>query len=94
MITVNYEVLPSLHSGGRNLKYIILCLVNAAMLFGVWLFASVFLSTGDEWWSLYTFNMEGMSPYNVEISWLNVFLFGFISLAISYTLIKITSVKK
>ena len=83
-----------LHWGERNLKYIILCLINAAMLFGVWLFASVFLSTGDEWWSLYTFNMEVMSPYNVEISWLKVVIFGFISLAISFFLVKITSVKK
>lgn len=64
------------------------------MLFGIWLFASVFLSTGDEWWSLYTFNMEKMSPFNVEISWLKVFIFGFISLAISFSLIKITSVKE
>ena len=68
------------------MKYIILCLVNAVMLFGVWLFASVFLSTGDEWWSLYTFNMEEISPFNVEISWLNVVTFGFISLAISFFL--------
>ena len=83
-----------LHWGERNLKYIILCLINAATLFGVWLFASVFLSTGDEWWSLYTFNMEVMSPYNVEISWLKVVIFGFISLAISFFLVKITSVKK
>ncbi len=73
---------------------IILCLVNAVMLFGIWLFASVFLSTGDEWWSLYTFNMEVMSPFNLEISWLNVFIFGFISLAISFSLIKITSMEK
>ena len=50
------------------MKDIILCLVNAVMLFGVWLFASVFLSTGDEWWSLYTLNMEEISPFNVEIS--------------------------
>ena len=76
------------------MKNIILCLVNAGILFGLWLFASVFLSTGDEWWSLYTFNMEEMSPYNVEISWLKVFIVGFLSLAISYFLIKITSVKK
>ena len=73
---------------------IILCLVNTVMLFSVWLFASVFLSIGDEWWSLYTFNMEVMSPFNLGISWLNVFIFGFISLSISFSLIKITSVKK
>lgn len=64
------------------------------MLFGIWLFASVFISTGDEWWSLYTFNMEIMSPFNLEISWLKVFIFGLISLVISFILIKITSVKK
>ena len=72
---------------------IILWLVNAVMLFGVWLFASVFLA-GDEWWSLYTYNMEVISPFNLEISWLNVFIFGFISIAISFFLLKITSVKK
>jgi len=76
------------------MKYIILCLVNAVMLFGIWLFVSVFLSTADEWWSLYTFNIEEMSPFNLEISWLKVFIFGFLSLAISFSLIKITSVKK
>jgi hypothetical protein len=76
------------------MKNIVLCLVNAVMIFGVWLFASVFMSTGDEWWSLYTFNMEEMSPFNVEISWLKVVIFGFITLAISFSLIKITSVKK
>ena len=76
------------------MKYIILCFVNAVMLFGIWLFASFFLSTGDEWWSLYTTNMEEMSPFNLEISWLKVFIFGFLSLAISFSLIKITSVKK
>ena len=76
------------------MKNIILCLVNAGILFGLWLFASVFLSTGDEWWSLYTFNMEEMSPYNLEISWLKVLIVGFLSIAISYILIKITSVKK
>ena len=54
------------------MKDIILCLVNAVMLFGVWLFASVFLSTRDEWWSLYTLNMEEISPFNVEISGKNV----------------------
>jgi hypothetical protein len=64
------------------------------MLFGIWLFASVFLSTGDEWWSLYTYNMEEMSPFNVEISWLKVFIFGFISLKISFFLIKITSERR
>lgn len=78
----------------RNLKNIILCLVNAFMLFGIWLFASVFLSTGDEWWSLYTFNMEEMSPFNVELSWLKVSIFGFISLVISFFLVKITSEKR
>ena len=76
------------------MKYIILCLVNAGMLFGIWLFASVFLSTGDEWWSLYTFNMEEMSPFNLEISWLKIFIVGFISLVLSILLVKITSVEK
>lgn len=74
--------------------YIILLLVNAVLLFGVWLFASVFLSTGDEWWSLYTFNMDEISPFNLELSWLNVFIFGFISLAISFFLVKITSIER
>ena len=64
------------------MKYLILCLVIASMLVGVWLFASVFLSTGDEWWSLYTFNMEDMSPYNLEIAWLKVLIVGVISLVI------------
>lgn len=76
------------------MKNISLFLVNAVMLFGIWLFASVFLSTGDEWWSLYTYNMEEMSPFNVEISWLKVFIFGFISLKISFFLIKITSERR
>lgn len=75
--------------GERNIQDTILCLINAIMLFGVCLFASVFLSTGDEWWSLYTLNKEKMSPFNVEISWLKVFIFGFISLVISFFLVKI-----
>ena len=76
------------------MKNIILCLVNAGMLFGSWLFASVILSTGNEWWSLYTLNMEEISPFNVEISWIKVFIFGFISLVISIILVKIYSEKK
>lgn len=63
------------------------------MLFGTWLMASIILSTGDEWWSLYTLNMEELSPFNVEISWIKVFIFGFISLVISFFLVKITSEK-
>jgi len=67
-----------------NLKDKIICLINAVMLFGVWLFASVFVSTGDEWWSLYTINMEKISPWNVEISWIKVCIFAFISLVIAF----------
>jgi len=76
------------------MKNIILCIVNASMLFGAWLIASVILSTGDEWWSLYTLNMEELSPFNIEISWGKVFVFGFISLVISFFLVKITSEKE
>ncbi|NYF26143.1 hypothetical protein [Sporosarcina sp. JAI121] len=75
------------------MKNTILYLVNAGMLFGTWLMASIILSTGDEWWSLYTLNMEELSPFNVEISWIKVFIFGFISLVISFFLVKITSEK-
>lgn len=71
----------------------ILCLLIAVMLFGVWLFAAIFLSTGDEWWSAYTINMEEMSPFNVSISWIKVIVFGFIFLAISFFLVKIFSEK-
>lgn len=45
------------------------------MLFGNWLIASVILTTGDEWWSLYTLNMEEISPFNLEISWIKIFIF-------------------
>ncbi|WP_155591591.1 hypothetical protein [Lysinibacillus cavernae] len=76
------------------MKDLILCFIKAVMFFCVWLFASVFLSTGDEWWSLYMLNMEEMSPFNVDISWLKAFIFGFISLVISYFLVKICSEKK
>ncbi len=41
----------------KDIIEIILCVINAVMFFCVWLFLSVFLSTGDEWWSLYMFNM-------------------------------------
>ncbi|AMQ05278.1 hypothetical protein [Sporosarcina psychrophila] len=77
----------------KNTK-LILCLVNAGMLFGALLIPSLILSSGHEWWSVYTFNMEEISPFNVEISWLKVFIFGFISLVISFFLVKITSEKK
>lgn len=80
--------------GGINLRDIILCLVNAVMIFGILLFVSIFLSSGDECWSLYSFNMEEMSPFNIEISWIKVFIMGFISLVISFFLIRMTSEKK
>lgn len=73
---------------------IVLWLINATILFGVCLFAAIFLSTGDEWWSMYTFNMDEISPYNLEISWVNVFIFCFLSLALSFLLVKITSINK
>lgn len=69
----------------------VLIFVNAIILFAVWLLASVLLATTDEWWSLYTLNMEELSPYNVEISWLKVFIFGFISFIISFVLVQLTS---
>lgn len=69
----------------------ILILANAIMLFAVWLFASVFLSATDEWWSLYTLNMEELSPFNVEVSWLKVFTFGCFSLLTSFILVKLNS---
>lgn len=72
----------------------ILCLIIAVMLFGIWLFASVFISIGDEWWSAYTINMEEMSPFNVTISWIKVFISGFIFSVISFFLVKIFSDKK
>lgn len=67
----------------------ILTLVNAIMIFAVWLFASIFLSATDDWWSLYTLNMEELSPFNVEVSWLKVFTFGCISLITSFILVKL-----
>lgn len=67
----------------------ILILVNAIMIFAVWLFASVFLSATDEWWSIYTLNMEELSPFNVEVSWLKVLAFGCISLLTSFILVKL-----
>lgn len=77
------------------MQKIILCLVNAGMIFCIWLFVSVFHSTqGDEWWSLYTLNMNEMSPFNVEISWIKVFVFGFLSLVISFFLVMVYSEKK
>ncbi len=71
----------------------VLIFVNAIILFAVWLLASVLLATTDEWWSLYTLNMEELSPYNMEISWLKVFIFGFISFIISFVLVQLTSKK-
>ncbi|WP_438317074.1 hypothetical protein [Sporosarcina sp. FA9] len=69
----------------------ILVTVNAIMIFAVWLFASTFLSATDEWWSFYTLNMQELSPFNVEVSWLKVFAFGFISLITSFILVRLTS---
>lgn len=76
------------------MKKIVLIILNAAMLFGVWLFAAIFMSTGDAWWSLYTYNMAELSPFNVQISWRNIFVFGAISFAISFILVKLNSSKK
>jgi len=73
------------------MKVKILITVNAIMIFAVWLFASVFLSATDEWWSLYSLNMEELSPFNVEVSWLKVFTFGFISFITSVILVNLTS---
>lgn len=67
----------------------ILILVNAIMIFAVWLFASIFLSATDDWWSLYTLNMDELSPFNVEVSWLKIFIFGCISLITSFILVKL-----
>lgn len=69
----------------------ILILVNAFILLAVWLVASVLLSATDEWWSLYTLNMEELSPFNVEISWLKVLIFAFVSLVMSFVLVQLTS---
>lgn len=72
----------------------ILIIVNALLLFGIWLFAAFFYTTGDTWWSLYTYNMAELSPFNVEISWRNVFIFAFISFIISFILVKLNSLGK
>ncbi|WOV88377.1 hypothetical protein QWT69_04430 [Sporosarcina oncorhynchi] len=72
----------------------VLYVVNALVLFGVWVFASVFLSTGDEWWSMYTFNMKEMSPFNVELSWVKIVVTAFLSMLVAIALVKVTSTKK
>ena len=72
----------------------VLYVVNALVLFGVWVFASVFLSTGDEWWSRYILNMKELSPFNVEISWVKIVTTVFLSMLVAIALVNVTSTKK
>ncbi|MFC4778925.1 hypothetical protein ACFO9Q_19195 [Paenibacillus sp. GCM10023252] len=59
-------------------------LSSALLLFLLWFCSSLFYSTGEEWWSVYSVQHTGYNTYLAVLSWEQMLAFAVVALVLAF----------